>query len=804
MENYEKLGAFYLGREYDLAAREQKEGLLLYDSKDLCTHAVCVGMTGSGKTGLCISLLEEAAIDGIPALIIDPKGDLGNLMLNFPGLQPADFRPWINEDDARRKEMSADEFAAKQAELWRNGLASWGQTGERIQRLRDAAEFTIYTPGSTAGVPVSILSSFAAPPAEVRSDGDLLQERVSSTATGLLGLLGIKADPIRDREHILLSTILSHFWHRSQDLTLERLILSIQTPPVERVGVLDLESFYPSKDRFRLSMQLNNLLAAPGFRNWMSGEPLDVDKLLYGPGGKPRMAILSIAHLSEAERMFFVSLLLNQTLGWMRTRPGTTSLRALLYMDEIFGYMPPIGEPPSKRPLLTMLKQARAYGVGVVLATQNPVDLDYKGLSNTGTWFLGRLQTERDKMRVLEGLEGAAGGSGFDRGTMEEILAGLGKRVFLMHNVHEREPVIFHTRWAMSYLRGPLTRQQIKQLMQDRKTPSAEQAAGVEQPAKPAAEAEASRPLLAPDVPQVFLPLRDATREIVYEPALIGVGQVQFVDRSTKAVKHEEEVVLLQDLDDNIMSLDWERAEALSLDSADLESDPRDDAAFAAVPKQAGSGKNYTKWRKAFSDTLYRTRSFDMFKSPTFKEISNPGESERDFRIRLSDMAHKRRDVEIEKLRKKYATKIERLEERVRKAGLKVEREKEQVSSQKMNTAISFGTTLLSAFLGRKKLSMGTLGRATTAARGVSRTAKESQDVGRAQADLEALEEKLTDLNQELEDEVGKLEDRFDPMSEELQTVSLRPRRADVEVRLVALAWAPYGKAPGGARVPLR
>ncbi len=804
MENYEKLGAFYLGREYDLAAREQKEGLLLYDSKDLCTHAVCVGMTGSGKTGLCISLLEEAAIDGVPALIIDPKGDLGNLMLNFPGLRPADFRPWINEDDARRKEMSADEYAAKQAEMWRNGLASWGQTGERIQRLRDAAEFTIYTPGSTAGVPVSILSSFAAPPAEVRSDGDLLQERVSSTATGLLGLLGINADPIRDREHILISTILSHFWHRSQDLTLERLILSIQAPPVERVGVLDLESFYPSKDRFQLSMQLNNLLAAPGFQNWMSGEPLDVDRLLYGPGGKPRMAIMSIAHLSEAERMFFVSMLLNQTLGWMRTRPGTTSLRALLYMDEIFGYMPPIGEPPSKRPLLTMLKQARAYGVGVVLATQNPVDLDYKGLSNTGTWFLGRLQTERDKMRVLEGLEGAAGGSGFDRGTMEEVLAGLGKRVFLMHNVHEREPVIFHTRWAMSYLRGPLTRQQIKQLMQDRKTAPTEPSAEGQAPAKPAAKAQASRPLLAPDVPQVFLPHRDAIQDVVYEPSLIGVGQVQFVDRSTKAIKHEEEVVLLQDLDDNVMSLDWERAEALALDSSDLESDPRDDASFAAVPKQAGSGKNYRKWKKAFSDTLYRTRSFDMYKSPTFREVSNPGESERDFRIRLSDMAHKRRDVEIEKLRKSYATKIERIEERVRKAGLKVEKEKEQVSSQKMNTAISFGTTLLSAFLGRKKLSLGTLGRATTAARGVSRTAKESQDVGRAQADLEVLEEKLAALNEELEDEVGKLEDRFDPMSEELQTVSLRPRRADVEVRLVALAWAPYGRSPDGKRVPLR
>ena len=485
--DFEKLGVFYLGRPYDLGARKPGEGFLLYDAKDLVTHAVCVGMTGSGKTGLCLSLLEEAAIDGIPALVIDPKGDLGNLLLTFPELRAADFRPWINEDDARRKGITPDAFAESQAETWTKGLAAWGEDGARIRRLREAADFAIYTPGSNAGLPVSILKSFAAPPVAVREDAEALGERIGTTVTSLLGLVGVEADPVRSREHILVSTILRVAWAEGRDLDLAGLIQQIQTPPVKRVGVLDVEAFFPSKDRFALAMTLNNLLASPGFAAWMEGEPLDVQSLLYTREGKPRVSIFSIAHLGDAERMFFVSLLLNQTVGWMRNQSGTTSLRALVYMDEIFGYFPPVANPPSKLPLLTLLKQARAFGVGVVLATQNPVDLDYKGLSNAGTWFIGRLQTERDKARVLDGLEGAAAGAAgrFDRGKMEETIAGLGNRIFLMNNVHDDAPVVFETRWAMSYLRGPLTRDQIKILMDGRRgrTPSEAPAAAGSAPA---------------------------------------------------------------------------------------------------------------------------------------------------------------------------------------------------------------------------------------------------------------------------------------------------------------------------------
>ena len=459
MQDFEKLGQFYLGREYDLRAGQQSENLLMYDSRDLCTHAVVVGMTGSGKTGLCIGLLEEAAIDRIPAIVIDPKGDISNLLLTFPELSPEEFRPWIDEGQAARKGMSPEEFATKEADKWKSGLASWGQQPERIRKLRETANFRIYTPGSNTGRPLTILKSFAAPSEEVVRDTETLHDRIGSATSGLLALMGIDADPINSREHILISKLLETAWLAGKDLDLGKLIGQIQSPPFERVGILELDDFYPKKDRQSLAMTMNNLLASPSFSSWLSGEPLDIKRMMHDESGKPCVSIISISHLSDEERMFFVTIVLNEMISWMRTQAGTSSLRALFYMDEVFGYFPPTKNPPSKQPMLTLLKQARAFGLGCVLATQNPVDLDYKGLSNAGTWFLGRLQTERDKARVLEGLEGASAqaGSTFDKSKMEETLAGLGSRKFLMNNVHEDGPVVFETRWVMSYLRGPLT-----------------------------------------------------------------------------------------------------------------------------------------------------------------------------------------------------------------------------------------------------------------------------------------------------------------------------------------------------------
>jgi hypothetical protein len=815
MQDFEKLGVFYLGRGYDLAAQKQQDDLLLYDSKDLVTHAVCVGMTGSGKTGLCIALLEEAAIDGVPAIIIDPKGDLPNLMLTFPQLRADDFAPWINEEDAAKKGLSPQDYAAKQAETWTKGLADWGQSPDRIQRLRSAADVVVYTPGSSAGIPVSILKSFAAPDRAMLEDAELLRERIGTTVTSLLGLLGIEADPIQSREHVLLSTILDWAWKQGQDMDLAALIQHIQSPPFGKVGVLDLESFYPSKDRFGLVMALNNMLAAPGFGAWLEGVPLDVDRMLHNAAGKPQLSIFSIAHLNDAERMFFVSLLLNQVLGWARAQSGTTSLRAILYMDEIFGYFPPVANPPSKQPLLTLLKQARAFGLGVVLATQNPVDLDYKGLANTGTWFIGRLQTERDKARVLDGLEGAAatGGGKFDRQRMEQVLAGLGSRVFLMNDVHEDQPVVFQTRWVMSYLRGPLTRNQIKTLMDPVKAsrpataPAGAAAPDVAQPAMPAMAASAAtgqRPSPPPDVPQFFIPARGsapAGSAVLYRPMILGAAKINFVDAKSK-VDAMQDVTCLTPVTEQAVPVTWDAAQAAGVAAADLENSPLEPARFAELPAAASKAKSYATWTKDFVTWLYGSQELQLLSSPGTKQISNPGESERDFRIRIKQAGHEQRDALVEKMRQKYAPKIASLEERIRRAEQAVAREEAQARQQQAQTAISFGATLLGAVLGRKAIGASTLGRASTAARGVGRSMKEGQDVGRAKENVEALRQQLTDLNAEFEAEAARLETRIDPQVEQLETVTIRPKKTNISVQLVALAWAPFWQDAQGTLTP--
>ena len=812
MENFEKLGAFYLGRPYDLKEKKPKDGLLLYDSKDLVTHAVCVGMTGSGKTGLCIGLIEEAALDGIPSIIIDPKGDLANLLLTFPELRPEDFAPWINEEDAQKKGFSSSDYAAQQAELWKNGLAQWGQDGARIKRLRDAAEFRIYTPGSNAGIPVSILKSFAAPPPQIIEDDELLTERVNTTATSLLGLLGIEADPIKSREHILLSNILSKEWSAGRDLDIAGLIQQIQFPSFTRIGVMDLDSFFPPNDRFELAISLNNLLAAPAFAAYMEGEPLDIQSILYTPAGKPRVAIFSIAHLNDAQRMFFVSLLLNQILGWMRMQSGTTSLRAILYMDEIFGYFPPVANPPTKLPLLTLLKQGRAFGLGVVLATQNPVDLDYKGLANTGTWFIGRLQTERDKARILEGLEGVAGGTGlkFDRQEMEQTLAGLESRIFVLNNVHEEGTEVFETRWAMSYLRGPLTRNQIKTLMTPVKSSTGTVAASppVATPA-PAAPATAATgpstntqpPLLPPEVPRYFVPVRNnGNGSLVYHPMVIGAADVRFSDKRVETTKQLSMLAPIAAA--GVVAIDWEGATHVDIPVSDLEQEPADGAQFAELPAPAAKAKNYDKWQKDFANWLYRGQRLELLKSPRLEQSSNPGESERDFRVRLQQHAREQRDAAVEKLRQKYAPKIAALEERRRRSEQAVERESEQASGQKMQTAISFGATLLSSFLGRKAVSLTTLGRATSAARGVGRSMKESQDVGRAQETVAAINQQLAELDEQFKAETAALERTYDAESDPLETVTMKPTKANINVQLLSLAWTPYWHDAQGKIVP--
>lgn len=798
----EKLGQFYLGRAHDLATGETSPQDINYDAKDLTTHAVCVGMTGSGKTGLCLSLLEEAAIDGIPAICIDPKGDLGNLMLAFPGLTPEEFQPWIDPSEATRKGMSVEEYARKTAEMWKNGLAEWGQGTERIQKFKDSAEVAIYTPASNAGRPVTVLRSFDAPSSEILNDGEALRERIMAAVSGLLALMQIDADPISSREHILLSTILDTAWRNGDNVDMGTLIRSIQAPPFDKVGFLDLESFFSAKDRFKLAMSLNNLLASPSFAAWLEGEALDVHKLFYTPEGKPRLAIVSIAHLSDAERMFFVTILLNEVVGWMRSQPGTSSLRALLYMDEVFGYFPPTANPPSKQPMLTLLKQARAFGLGCVLATQNPVDIDYKGLSNAGTWFLGRLQTERDKMRVLEGLEGAAASAGatFDKQKMEQTLAGLGSRVFLMNNVHEDQPVVFKTRWALSYLRGPVSRSQIEILMDPIK---AGDAAGSGRTsfglkAEKEGDQDAVRPVLPPEIEEYFFPVRGLDNDLVYRPALLGTAKVHFVS-SRHDVDRWDEVTLLSLTGDDVEPDLWNEADEWDEDDLpDLDKSPEDNADFRALANDLTNRKSYSKWSSALKDYLYRNRRLSIWACKELDETSRLDESESDFRIRLRHAAREERDLRVEKLRAKYASKFRTLEDQIRRAEQKVEREEQQKSQKKMSAGLSVLTSIAGAFFGRKVGSVTNVSRAGTAIRNASGIAKEAEDVRHARHSLEVLVGRNEDLSNEIEDEVLKIQDAFDPDLMKLTQEEIKPRKSDISVGQVVLVWLPYSTDTAG------
>lgn len=817
MTDFEKLGAFYLGKRYDLATRTHGEDLVLYDAKDLTTHAVIIGMTGSGKTGLGIDLIEEALIDKVPVIAIDPKGDLGNLALRFPNLAASDFRPWIDPQQATNAGSTPDAFAEQQATLWKDGLASWGEDGARIQRLKDAAEVTIYTPGSTAGRPLSLLRAFVAPPAALRDDSEAFRERVDATATSVLALLGIDADPISSREHILLANLLANAWSEGRDLDLAGMISGIQSPPFSQVGVMPLDTVFPPKDRMEFAMKLNNLLAAPGFQNWMKGEPLSTANLLYDANGKPKGSIISIAHLGDAERMFFMTLLLADILAWVRSQPGTGSLRAILYIDELFGYMPPVASPPSKVLLLTLLKQARAFGLGVVLATQNPVDLDYRGLSNMGTWFIGRLQTERDKMRVMEGLEGASGGQPFDRDAMEKTIAGLGKRVFLLHSVHEPAPVIFETRWTMSYLAGPMTREQIKTLQAQTSTSTAASAANASAEGTAAtlsntnviasasggglsaldASAATHAPVLSPDIPQFFLPPTKNPGSISYNPVILGVADVS-LSNAKLGVAEQRRVTLLAAMDDGPITLDWDGAERVEVDVNALERGARDGAVFGALPKAATAAKSYAAWSKTFQKWIVTNEQLELLSSPALKLTSTSGESERDFRIRLQNLSREGRDAKVETLRGKYATRLSALQERIRRAEQAVSREQAQAGQAKVDTIISVGSAILGAVFGRGKISATTVGKVGTAMRGAGRAVQQSGDVTRASESVGALQTQYSDVETQLQTEIDTLGASYDAQQESLDRTPIKAKTGDVRVQLVALAWLPYAKDASG------
>jgi hypothetical protein len=796
MQDYEKLGVFYLGREYDAAARAPSENLLLYDSRDLTTHAVCVGMTGSGKTGLCLALLEEAGIDGIPAICIDPKGDLGNLLLTFPHLQAAEFLSWIDPGEAQRKGLSVEQYAAQTAENWKNGLAQWGQTPERTAKFRDAVDLAIYTPGSEAGLPLSVVRSFAAPPAELLQDTAALRERIATVVSGLLALLNRDANPINSRDHVLLSTIFEDAWRRQTGLDMASLIAAVQKPAFDKVGAFDLETFYPAKERLQLAMAINNLLASPGFAAWLSGEPLDIQRLLFTAEGKPRISIISIAHLSDQERMFIVTLLLNEVIAWMRGQSGTSSLRALLYMDEIFGYFPPTANPPSKQPMLTLLKQGRAFGLGCVLATQNPVDLDYKGLANAGTWMIGRLQTERDKLRVLEGLESAVPGS--DRAALDKMISGLTPRVFLMRNVHDDAPVLFQSRWALSYLRGPLTGVEISKLMAPQRTAKPQQAAT---PARAAAGEASSKPSVPADVPEYFLAATTAGESLLYKPMVMGTAKLHFVDAKL-ALDQWQTTAYLAPLSDDGGTVLWDEAQSSPELKSRLGKAPAPSSTFAQAPAATLRAQSYAAWGKALSAYLFESARSEVLVCDALKATSPPGMSEGDFRAQLALAAREQRDAAVADLKRKYAPKLATIEDQLRRAADRVERERSQLNQQRLQSAFSIGASVLGAFLGRRTLSATNVNRAASAARAATRVGRESGDVDRASDSVEVVQQKQRDLQQQFDADAAALETRFDATAVTLRKVQVSPRKSDIAVGEVALVWTPWRKGADGFPTP--
>lgn len=761
---------FYLGLEYDLDERKvYPDRPVRYESRYLTTHGVVVGMTGSGKTGLGITLLEEAAIDGIPAVIIDPKGDLTNLLLQFPDLDPKRFAEWLNPEEAKQKQLSVEKYAEQLSARWKAGIEATGQEVSRIREL-SACDYRVYTPGSEAGLSLSILRNFSAPKGLPLED---LTHKVNATVTALLGLGGITADPVQSREHVLLAQIILDAWEKGRDLDLPTIIQEIPRPAITTVGAYNLETFFPARERVKFASQLNNMVASPMFAIWSRGEPLDLGSMLYRHG-RPQHLIFSVAHLDDNQRMFFITLLLEEMLAWTRRQTGTTNLRALLYFDEVFGYLPPHpGNPPSKAPLLTLLKQARAFGVGILLATQNPVDLDYKALSNAGTWFVGKLQTERDKARLLDGLESVAAeyGTLTDRNYLEKVIASLGNRVFLVHNINHGTPRLFQTRWALTFLRGPMSRDEIRKLTQSMKVRDQAEAAAVvlcnhcgadvppgigrKCPAcgkDPRARAEGTSapvarvatfvsgtpaataavpaavkgpsnqpPVLPPDVTQFYIPVsvRQPGRRLEYQPWVLGFAEVNFEYDKSSGDEHRVVVKLLARSPTPGHPVAWESALACPCDPV---SAYEKDATWAAVPETVDTGRKLKALEKVFAEHLAGSQKLSLYENRELELISRPGEAVEVFKARCRRLADQERDQSIKLEEVKFAPRID--------------------------------------------------------------AAKQSTGKGR--------EDRIIKLEGDLQAKRDEITERFRRAGEEAVPVQVRPRKSDVRVTHFGLVWVPF------------
>lgn len=793
---------FYIGRSYDLDSGETQDKQTLYDPDDLTTHGVVVGMTGSGKTGLCVDILEEAALAGIPALLVDPKGDITNLLLHFPNLAPEDFQPWIDPDEARRQDKSVDTVAEETASLWRNGLKKWEISSDRVKKVAEAVQYSIYSPGSTAGIPISILASLAAPDLEWTKNQEILREKISSTVTALLGLIGTDADPLQSKEHILLSNIFEAGWSKGQDLDLVGLIGQTLDPPFSKLGAFELEQFYPKDARSELATALNSLIASPSFQVWTQGQPLDIHELLWTPEGRPRHSVLYLAHLSDEERMFFVTLLLTAVEAYMRTQSGSSSLKTILYFDELFGYMPPVANPPSKEPLLRLLKQARAFGLGLLLVTQNPVDLDYKGLGNAGTWFIGKLQAERDKSRLLDGLEGAR--EGLERAELDRTVSAINKRTFLLHNVHADGQEIFKTRWAMAYLRGPITRARLGELNQlvgtDQPTDETEPQVSVK------TAIVGTRPTIPNSIEEYFLPNNQtvseaikaagdseyATRGLIYRPVLLAQASARILDRKLD-LDHELAIsAIVADAD----RVRWKDHLREAIPSELIDRDPISEAEFAELEPAMRDAKIMKQIESDFADFVYHEAELTLFWNPELKLAAQPGVSKEEFAQGVARAAQETRDEEAKELRRKYEKKIDALKAKLSREERELAEDQAEHSARKMEEMATHAENVLSLFGGsrsRRRVS-GSLTKRRMSAKAKADVEESIQAIADFQSQLEELED-------ELAEELDELDDQWIEAASEIDELVKTPKKKDIYIDLFGVAWFPHWEVEQGGEL---
>ena len=770
-ELYEQMGLFYLGKD-------NSNNLALYKSKHLTTHAMMIGMTGSGKTGLGIGLLEEAAIDNIPSIVIDPKGDMGNLCLAFPELSAKDYEPWIDSSDALSKDVSIQDLAEGKAKMWKDGLESSFQDASRVKKFADV-EKTIYTPGSSAGISVNILGSFEAPSKEILEDSDTLASMINATVSSLLALVSIDADAINSKEHLLLSNILHSNYIKGISLTLEDIIGYIASPPFEKIGLFSLKTFYPQNERMKLAMTLNGVISSISFASWIKGQALNIQNMLYDENAKAKIAIFSISHLSDKERMFFVTILLNAYINWMRKQRGSSTLKNILCMDEIFGFFPPTSNPPSKKPMLLLLKQARAFGTGIVLSTQNPVDIDYKGLSNIGTWFVGKLQTKQDIQKVLEPLSLK---SKLSKDEIAQKIARLKGRHFFMKNVHAEETIEFSTRWVLSYLKGPMTKDDIKLLMSDKKSQHKEKPAHSQ--SKKNTDSDI-KPILNENIKQYFLDT-NINAETSFYPYLYSSSEVRFYNQK-RSIDIVEKLEFKLELDASHTTLNWE--DSIEEAYKDFITGSDSDAKFSKLPNIILESKSLKEFEKSVSDYLYHSKKIELYSCTALKLESKLHQTKQEFLVEIEDRLKELKNQAQEKLQYKFETQLDRLEDKLNRLEMKLQKEEEDVSSKTTDTILDIGLAVIGAFFGRKALSATNMRHGASAFKKAKGVLKEKNDVQNVEELIADVDIDIEELKLELQDEIQKIEDSLNIQNYEIKSLFIKPRRSDITIKDIALLW---------------